>query len=1202
MKNGLQGIFFVLALLMGEGRLGSEPISVLMIGNSFTNGTAKVLEEMGQLADDLYLEWAYSNGKTLEWHYSNRTAAVYPDNATWTLQEKLRERTWDWVILQDQSLSATRLMPAYEFARWSATMIGFVRAEQPGARIGLFETWAYRSDSPDYGDTFTPLEFQEEVRDKYRQSALANGVVMIPVGEGFARYYRDNPYVWGDDWKTTSLHAPDTEHANQRGYYLAAAAIYGVALDTPFADAAYAPPFDTIPADLRTWLRHTAWSIAHYPSILTAGLSAGWPGSSYQASLSSFSMPGMPAGAYAVAGGALPPGLELNGNLISGVPTVAGSYSFDIALNVPDGEADFASYSIAIDPPPDTLVSLDVPRIDGDWWPVIAGPPDLGIYNSDTAEAVDFSIWQAEDGTWQLVSCIRNTAYPGRTRLFYRWESANLTDLNWTPRGIFAVSDPTLDPPHTEGRMQAPHCFKHDGLYYFFYNSYGAYCKVSTDGKNFTDHTDHTGSNLFFPMGRDLMILDAGSFDGNWYAYFLENRADGSAYMAARTSTDLRGPWLSPSMDIGHYGNPESPFVFKHNGLYYLWEQMKVYVSRDPRNFRNPSIGTLWNYRYAPEILEHHGFNYMAAYSDDRIWICRLAWDSHDYRASTNARLHQLDIAAVNLDPAFHPETLDYTATVDFATVAPAVFAISEDTMAQVIVSKPPALEYGRNLVGIRVIAEDGLAESQYTVKVVRTPPPNHPVPVILSTRLPYGSRYKPFDAKLSAQGGQTPYAWSIDSGTIPPGLVLGPDGAFAGVPSNSGLYTFLVTVTDANSSTATESFSIWIGQAEDDSVPLITAADDTLPTGWVGGPYVYTFPVAGGNEPLTYSVAAGVLPPGLTLDPATGGLGGTPTQAGFFAFSIRVTDFSALGGGDSTSATFLLSIGSSSPVTLNPVADASVKFNSPGVNDGANTFLYSSGAPANLTPYLKFDLSGLTGPAALATLRAYSNKSPGPYTAYLEEVADDSWTEMGIIPENAPVTGARIDTYTIAESPGYYQWDVTSYLNTEYHGDGVASFAIRSDTGTTWLGWHSRENFQTATRPHLVVAYPVDVPAGGYWGWILAEPGGNLRKGPWDANPVNGINNLLRYALDIPADSLPATGLMPEVVMTDSGQPVFRHPRYAAKADIIYIVESSTDLSGWNEVARSQYPDDYSADDWFELNIPAGNAFYRLKIEWANR
>ena len=42
---------------------------------------------------------------------------------------------------------------------------------------------------------------------------------------------------------------------------------------------------------------------------------------------------------------------------------------------------------------------------------------------------------------------------------------------------------------------------------------------------------------------------------------------------------------------------------------------------------------------------------------------------------------------------------------------------------------------------------------------------------------------------------------------------------------------------------------------------------------------------------PYVFSVVSGSLPFGLTLDPATGAIAGTPTQTGVFGFEVQVTD-----------------------------------------------------------------------------------------------------------------------------------------------------------------------------------------------------------------------------------------------------------------------------------------------------------------------
>ncbi|MET7864691.1 fibronectin type III domain-containing protein [Micromonospora taraxaci] len=70
---------------------------------------------------------------------------------------------------------------------------------------------------------------------------------------------------------------------------------------------------------------------------------------------------------------------------------------------------------------------------------------------------------------------------------------------------------------------------------------------------------------------------------------------------------------------------------------------------------------------------------------------------------------------------------------------------------------------------------------------------------------------------------------------------------------------------------------------------PTLTFAPP--PPGKVYDPYQYQLTVTGGTAPFAWSVSAGSLPTGLTLDPVTGLLSGTPTASGTFPFTVRVTD-----------------------------------------------------------------------------------------------------------------------------------------------------------------------------------------------------------------------------------------------------------------------------------------------------------------------
>ena len=61
-------------------------------------------------------------------------------------------------------------------------------------------------------------------------------------------------------------------------------------------------------------------------------------------------------------------------------------------------------------------------------------------------------------------------------------------------------------------------------------------------------------------------------------------------------------------------------------------------------------------------------------------------------------------------------------------------------------------------------------------------------------------------------------------------------------------------------------------------------------PPGTVGVPYSHTFLTGGGEPPVVFSIS-GFVPAGLTFDPTTGILSGTPTVGGSFVFQVSVTD-----------------------------------------------------------------------------------------------------------------------------------------------------------------------------------------------------------------------------------------------------------------------------------------------------------------------
>lgn len=138
----------------------------------------------------------------------------------------------------------------------------------------------------------------------------------------------------------------------------------------------------------------------------------------------------------------------------------------------------------------------------------------------------------------------------------------------------------------------------------------------------------------------------------------------------------------------------------------------------------------------------------------------------------------------------------------------------------------------------------------------------------------------------LTAIYGLQPYTWSISTGSLPDGLTLdGPTGVISGTPTALGLSSFTVRVTDSNAASATRDFSLSI-----DVYPL-NITTSSLPLGIVGSAYSRSVTVASGTTPYAWSISAGSLPAGLTLNASTGAISGIPLAAGLSSFTVQVTD-----------------------------------------------------------------------------------------------------------------------------------------------------------------------------------------------------------------------------------------------------------------------------------------------------------------------
>ncbi len=173
-------------------------------------------------------------------------------------------------------------------------------------------------------------------------------------------------------------------------------------------------------------------------------------------------------------------------------------------------------------------------------------------------------------------------------------------------------------------------------------------------------------------------------------------------------------------------------------------------------------------------------------------------------------------------------------------------------------------------------------------------------------------SQQAPVNTSLAPPAGQTGVAYSFqitanfaptsfNATNLPPGLsVSTTTGLISGIPTAAGTFN-TATITSTNGSgsdTDTVTFTIALGP------PVISSS--AAAGGNVG--FAFSYQIVASNSPTLY--AASTLPPGVTINPGTGLISGTPTATGTFSGTMSATNATA-----TTTVPLTITIGVGVPV-----------------------------------------------------------------------------------------------------------------------------------------------------------------------------------------------------------------------------------------------------------------------------------------------
>ena len=327
--------------------------------------------------------------------------------------------------------------------------------------------------------------------------------------------------------------------------------------------------------------------------------------------------------------------------------------------------------------------------------------------------------------------------------------------------------------------------------------------------------------------------------------------------------------------------------------------------------------------------------------------------------------------------------------------------------------------------------------------------------PLLLDDIVTTGTVGAPYSSTVVTTNGVPPFTFTLESGTLPPGLDLDGSGTLSGTPTQAGPFTFTIRGTDTDGATGTRQYTITIAAGATSTAPAPSVADyqDAPQTITLVATVLNGADVDGGT--VTF-----------TVRDALSAVVGTPATSGAVADGTATADY-VLPGGTLPQTLTITAVysGTANYLTSTGVADLVVQ--------QANTVT----AAANATvPFNEASQSVLLS-AAVTAAGSVVNAGTVTFT-----VRDSLSAVVGVAVTSGTVTGgAASASYTLPAGTA------SQALVVEAVYSGAANFLGSTDTthtltvttaATTTTGANATASFSTV--PQIVPLSATVTSAGG--------------------------------------------------------------------------------------------------------------------------